>query len=93
MAGGKENDPMSAGEFYPRRGKRKRVGAPTGFLIWNSQCALKSKTGVMVASDAALHMNINTDGCPIPTKNRWEMSNKVFAHHLLPRSEQRQQKV
>ena len=44
---------------------------------------LKSKTGLMVARAAALRVNINTDGRPLPTKKRWRTSSKACAPHLL----------
>ena len=44
---------------------------------------LTSKTGLMVARAAALRININTDGRPLPTKKRWRTSSKACAPHLL----------
>ena len=37
-------------------------------------------TGLMVASAAALRININTHGRPIPTNKRWHTSNKLCSH-------------
>ena len=47
---------------------------------------LKSKTGLMVARAAALRVNINTDGRPLPTKKRWRLSRKLCAPHILSAS-------
>ena len=37
----------------------------------------------MVARAAALRININTDGCPLPTKKRWRTSSKLCAPQIL----------
>ena len=39
--------------------------------------------GLMVARAAALQVNINIDGRPLPTKKRWRTSSKACSPHLL----------
>ena len=53
-----------------------RIAAPLSSTL--------SKTGLMIVRPAALRIDMNTDGRPLPTEKRWRTSSKLCACHSAP---------